>query len=290
MGLKERINGITGNLFQLGFGGPQLKNNAGVIEARDPTDSSLVAMRVASPIGNDDATSKSYVIGMLPFLPNARAVALTNISVSSPDWTVANWDGVTVAVGERVLLTQQTTASENGIYTRPVSGALTRTTDVITCGIHIYIEQGEIYAGCSFVQETTGVISIGSSPIAFACLDGPRLAAPLTTLTASGSGSWVTLLTIPGPASDGYDIVLVVDNVATKSDGTLISRSRGPTTYRRASGILTLSDDSRYLTAATILQQVVSGSNILLQGWQQATGSGNYSFRIRSWFEYVRAI
>lgn len=274
MSLLSRVVGVVGNLFRLGIGGPQLKNNSGVVEVRNATDAGFAELRATT----------------IPFTPSVVATSLTNISLAVPDWTASSWDGITVSVGARILLSQQTASAENGIYIRPGAGALARAADSIVSGTRVYVETGEIYAGCSFVQETTGAIVLGVSPLVWACLDGPRKATPLTSLVASGAGAWVTLATVVGPPADGYDLVMVVDNVATKSDGSIIARSRGPTTYRRASGSVVLSDDSRYLTAATFLQQVASGNNVLLQGWQQAAGSGDYTFRIRVWYEYVRAL
>jgi len=48
MAWYEKLRGIIGNLFQFdGQDGPQLKNNSGVIEARDNTDAAMALMRGA---------------------------------------------------------------------------------------------------------------------------------------------------------------------------------------------------------------------------------------------------
>jgi len=60
MGLLQRISGIVDNLFQLGIGGPQLKNNAGVVEVRNSTDTGFAVMRTATPVGIDDVVPKAY--------------------------------------------------------------------------------------------------------------------------------------------------------------------------------------------------------------------------------------
>lgn len=54
MSLFSTLRGVAGNLFQIGKGGPQLKNNGGNIDARNSTDSALVNMRGAAPTGAND--------------------------------------------------------------------------------------------------------------------------------------------------------------------------------------------------------------------------------------------
>jgi hypothetical protein len=61
MSLFSKIRGTIENLFQLGLAGPQLKNNAGVIEARNAADSGFVIARGAAPVGDSDLTNKQYV-------------------------------------------------------------------------------------------------------------------------------------------------------------------------------------------------------------------------------------
>lgn len=61
MSLWSKIRGTVETIFQLGLGGPQLKNNAGVIEARNAGDSAFAVARGASPVADNDLTTKQYV-------------------------------------------------------------------------------------------------------------------------------------------------------------------------------------------------------------------------------------
>jgi hypothetical protein len=61
MSLWSKIRGTAETLFQLGLGGPQLKNNASVIEARDNADAAFVIVRGATPVAANDLTTKAYV-------------------------------------------------------------------------------------------------------------------------------------------------------------------------------------------------------------------------------------
>lgn len=68
-------------------------------------------------------------------------------------------DGVTLATGDRVLIKNQATASENGIYTVNVSGAPTRATDANTASLlnsfTAYVYQGTVNAGTLWYQNAT---------------------------------------------------------------------------------------------------------------------------------------
>lgn len=73
---------VLNTLFQLGLGGPQLKNDSGKIDARDPADAAFVNVRAAAPLISDDLTTKLYVDGKSPLAaPLAVAAGAT---VASP--------------------------------------------------------------------------------------------------------------------------------------------------------------------------------------------------------------
>jgi hypothetical protein len=220
---------------------------------------------------------------------NVVAVALKNISGPS-DVTPANFDGVTPNYGDRVLLPRQTSYYDNGTYTWSYpSSYLYQTNDAIYGGSEVYVEGGDIFKGTKFIQATPGSNIARSSQVWVSDL-GPKLAPPLTTYNGSGGAvTWFTLDTVPAPPGNGYDVILVTDSVATNTSTGTVQRERGAVTYHQASGTLTLSDDSRSLTAATYFRQVISGTTVQLQVGRQTTGN-NYSFRIRAWYEYVRTV
>lgn len=56
-----KFKGIIGNIFHFDSGdGPALKNNAGVIEARNAADDAYNIVRGADPVGDDDLVTKRY--------------------------------------------------------------------------------------------------------------------------------------------------------------------------------------------------------------------------------------
>jgi hypothetical protein len=57
----SKLRGTIETIFQFGLGGPQLKNNAGAIDARNAGDSAFAIVRGAAPVGDNDLTNKQYV-------------------------------------------------------------------------------------------------------------------------------------------------------------------------------------------------------------------------------------
>lgn len=95
-------------------------------------------VNLATPTTGTDATNKSYVDTLYNNFPNlfkykdeVKAAMITNVTVSNPGTAV--FDGVTLSVNDRLLLTGQTAPAENGLYIFNGSGvALTRSLDADT--------------------------------------------------------------------------------------------------------------------------------------------------------------
>lgn len=60
MSLLSKIRGTAETLFQLSIGGPQIKNNAGSIDARNATDAAYVNVRGLDPLIATDLATKNY--------------------------------------------------------------------------------------------------------------------------------------------------------------------------------------------------------------------------------------
>jgi hypothetical protein len=112
-------------------------------------------------------------------------------------------DGVTVSVADRVLVYQQTTQTQNGIYvvTNVGSGStnwiLTRSSDADTYVINnaaglsegstVFVQQGATGAGETYTCNTTGVITFGTTNITFAQISSAQIYSAGTGLTLSGT-------------------------------------------------------------------------------------------------------
>lgn len=123
------------------------------------------------PTAAQDAATKAYVDGAvegIAWKDSVRVASTANVTVSGPGTTI---DGITLSASDRILLKNQTTASENGIYVFTASGtAATRATDASTFaeleGAVVVVEEGTTNAGTTWRQTAVNG-TIGSSSVAF---------------------------------------------------------------------------------------------------------------------------
>jgi hypothetical protein len=88
---------------------------------------------LGNPQADQDAATKAYVDSLVEGLnwkDNVRVATVSNINLSAPGTSI---DGVTLSVGDRVLVKNQTDAKENGIYIyNGASTPMTRAPDANT--------------------------------------------------------------------------------------------------------------------------------------------------------------
>lgn len=113
------------------------------------------AVTVGAPTAGGHATTKTYVDGLIaegvkPFAP-VKAASTANIATLSG---LAAIDGYTPVAGERVLLKNQTTASQNGIYTVSAT-AWTKVTAESILGALVFVENGTVNNDSKFYSNAT---------------------------------------------------------------------------------------------------------------------------------------
>lgn len=128
-----------------------------------------------------------------------RAASTANVSLSAPGATM---DGVTLTVGDRVLLKDQTTVSQNGIYTWGGSAVtLVRTDDADSAADFVYMFQVGVREGTAngakyYVYTQSSAVTLGTTSLTFAQLGGGGGTVSSVALTAptefSVAGSPVT--------------------------------------------------------------------------------------------------
>ncbi|TMR19414.1 hypothetical protein ETD86_19795 [Nonomuraea turkmeniaca] len=80
-------------------------------------------------------------------------------------------DGITLLVGDRVLVKAQTDPVQNGLYTA-AAGAWSRTADALSPNTFVFVSKGSTLAKTGWTISTNGAITPGTTPIAWAQFAG----------------------------------------------------------------------------------------------------------------------
>ena len=129
---------------------------------------------LGAPSSGSDAATKTYVDDLVAGLKTriiCRAATTANVTLSSDLQNGDTLDGITLATGNRVLVKNQSTASQNGVYTVVASGTASRDTDFDAigelAGQLVIIQEGSTNAEKMFLCTTDSDASLGSDTITF---------------------------------------------------------------------------------------------------------------------------
>lgn len=133
-------------------------------------------VNAASPQTGTDLVNRDYVDNLLAGLSWKRAVRAATTGNGSLATAYASGqviDGVTLATNDRILIKNQTTGSENGIYTVNATGAPTRATDADGAGelvpnATVYVSEGTTLADTQWTCTTNGTITVGTTATTWA--------------------------------------------------------------------------------------------------------------------------
>jgi hypothetical protein len=133
---------------------------------------------LATPTADADAASKSYVDGVsqgLDVKDSCVAATTANITISTALNNGDTLDGVSLSTNDRVLVKDQSTASENGIYV--VGSSPARADDLATgadaAGFFTFVEQGSVNADNGFVcTSNKGSAVVGTNNLTIAQFSG----------------------------------------------------------------------------------------------------------------------
>jgi hypothetical protein len=239
---------------------------------------------VADPVNNLDVATKQYVDAVTASInfhaPVQRATTanLTGTYSNGTSGVGATFtltatgrlsiDGGNVSTNDRILLKNQATQLQNGIYVVTNQGAggvaavLTRATDYdntleVTNGDVVFTIAGTANTGVTFVNTSTNPVTIGTTAITFSVYTSASL--PSQTgqagnyLTTDGTTpSWSNSFTTPTIA--GATISGTVTSTATITGGTLSGN-----THTNATLTGTLTANSSSGTSGQFLQSTGSG-------------------------------
>jgi hypothetical protein len=243
----------TPSMRTLGTGAQQaLAGNTRLDQIAAPTAAvSLNSQKItnlATPTTASDAATKSYVDGLsqsLDIKESVRAASTANVTVTytATGGTSARGqitaapntlDGVTLAAGNRILLKNQTTAAQNGIWVvttlgTGANGVWDRAGDFdsdseVTSGSFSFVEEGTTNADTGWVLTTNNPITIGGAS-----------GTSLTFTQFSGAGN---ITAGNGLGNTGTDFFVNVDNSSIEVNAdTLRVKALGVTNAMLAGSI-----------------------------------------------------
>jgi hypothetical protein len=183
---------------------------------------------LGTPTADTDAATKAYVDSAaqgIDWKASVRAATTAAVTLASDLEAGDVIDGVTLVAGNRILVKNQATGSENGLYVVQASGAPTRSTDAdanaeVTSNFAVFVEEGTAQADSGWVLTNNGTVTVGTTALTFTQFTG------LGQITA-GAG-----LTKNG---NTLDAVGTADRITVNADSIDIS-----STYAGQTSIVTL--------------------------------------------------
>ena len=203
------LNALAAPTADLGIGGFKLIN-------------------VGDPQTGTDATNKQYVDNVsagLSWKIRARAASTANIAALSG---LAAIDGVTPIANDRILVKNQTTANQNGIYLAQ-SGAWTRSTDADSeadlVNAAVFVSEGTLNQDTAWVQTANAPVTVGTTNLTWVQFAGGGMVTAGAGMTQSGN----TLDVIAGNTSltVAADSVVVGFAGSGGDAGTAVQPARG---------------------------------------------------------------
>jgi hypothetical protein len=153
-------------------------------------------------LATSSSTFQEFLAATLSWKQAVRAATTTNGTLATAFANGQSVDGVTLATGDRILLKNQTTGSENGIYTVNASGAPTRASDADSgaklVNATVKVSEGTTNADTEWQCTTNATITLGSTALTWAQFGAagagysggvqstPILAGAMTPRTTSG--------------------------------------------------------------------------------------------------------
>jgi len=149
-----------------------------------------VLTNVATPVSGTDGVNRAYVDNLIngtDWKNSVRVATTENIALSG----LLTIDGITLVVGDRVLVKDQTTATQNGIYSA-ASGAWTRATDAdtdakVTAGMSVMVTEGTVQGDSQWRLTTNDAIVLGTTALAFAQIGAATSFAQGPGITIAGN-------------------------------------------------------------------------------------------------------
>ena len=192
---------------------------------------------LGDPQGAQDAVTKAYVdltVQGLEPKQSVRAASVATIATLSGPMTL---DGVALVAGDRVLVKDQTTVAQNGLYV-VAAGAWARSADADVWGelvsAYVFVESGTVNADMGYLATVDPGGTLGTTAVTFVQFTGAGQILAGAGLTKSGNTLDVGAGTGLAVAADTVGLTgqaLAVHNLATNG---LVARTAAATVAARS--------------------------------------------------------
>lgn len=211
---------------------------------------------LGSPSSDSDAATKSYVDSLkqgLDVKQSVRAATTANITLSGTQ-TI---DGVSLSVGDRVLVKDQNSGSQNGIYV-VASGSWTRDSDAdtsskVTAGMFTFVTEGTANGDTGWVLVTNDSITLDTTSLSFSQFSGAGQLVGGAGLTKTGNtldvGTASTSRIVVN--ADNIDLATVSQSNSTGSGGSSFIQTVNVDSYGRVTGVVSGSISVSDATSST---------------------------------------
>jgi hypothetical protein len=188
---------------------------------------------LATPTSDQDGATKAYVDSVAQGLDakaSCRASTVANITLSGAQ-TI---DGVAVIAGERVLVQNQSSAAQNGIYVA-AAGAWARSSDASTwdslVAAYTFIESGTVNGNNGFICTIAPGGTLGTTPVTWAQFSGAGQVIAGTGMSKTGN-------TLNVNTASSARIVVGADEIDLATTGVAASTYQSVTvdTFGRVTG------------------------------------------------------
>ena len=182
----------------------------------------------ATGAGANEAVTKSYADSLAAGIDNHASVKCATTAAITLSGLQAI-DGYTTLAADRVLVKNQASSVDNGVYTA-AAGAWSRATDwdgagEVKQGSYVFVENGTGYAKTGWTQQTTGTITVGSTAQVFAQFSAANTYTGSTGITLVGSDFRLVSPVTAAFGGSGFTSYAVGDILYADTTSTLAKRA-----------------------------------------------------------------
>lgn len=236
-------------------------------------------------VGAADATAATDLVTLqqlqamvrgLSWKDEVRVATTTNGTLATAYANGQTIDGVTLATNDRILLKNQTSAAENGIYTVNASGAPTRAVDADSTteleNATVFVSSGTVNADTAYTQTAT-VTTVGTTGQTWVQFGGGG------SVTAGNGLTGTTTLSVLLDSGSGMS----VSGTGLKNDFTVVVKkyaadcaaTTNPQTFTHGLGTNDVTV-AVWASNELVYPDITKGSGTVIVDWGSAPAAADY--------------